>query len=223
MSIPYLPLLQGDDHTDIAAIYNYLNAVIAAFVDAVNEAVTVDTVNDAVNPATFASNSITLTKLQQLTATRLLGRGEGAGVGDVQQLTVGTNGLLLSGTVLDTALVLDSGTYTPTLVNVANLDASTAFVCQYMRVGNVVTVSGRVQVDPTTIATSTVLRLSLPIPSSLTAPTQCSGVAYCPTLAAEGAAILGDTTNDAAAMQWVTGSTTNRSMQFTFTYLIIAV
>jgi hypothetical protein len=47
-----------------------------------------------------------------------------------------------------------SGSYTPTLVNVANLDASTAYSCQYVRVGSVVIVSGQVDVDPTAAADS---------------------------------------------------------------------
>src|SRR5438552_1367658 len=37
-----------------------------------------------------------------------------------------------------------SGSYTPRLTNVANLSASTAYTCQWMRVGNTVTVSGKV-------------------------------------------------------------------------------
>src|SRR5688500_4743620 len=37
--------------------------------------------------------------------------------------------------------VLTSGTYTPTLTNTTNLDGSTAYECQYLRVGNTVTVS----------------------------------------------------------------------------------
>src|SRR5438093_13362661 len=47
-----------------------------------------------------------------------------------------------SGTVPQARLpfVLDAGTYTPTLTNSVNVAASTAYVCQYLRVGAVVTV-----------------------------------------------------------------------------------
>src|SRR5439155_66361 len=44
---------------------------------------------------------------------------------------------------------LASGTYTPTLTNSVNVAASTAYTCQYLRVGSVVTVSGQMDIDPT--------------------------------------------------------------------------
>src|SRR5438093_6787266 len=49
---------------------------------------------------------------------------------------------LASGTVPDGRFpaTLDAGTYTPTLTNSVNVAASTAYVCQYLRVGAVVTV-----------------------------------------------------------------------------------
>lgn len=116
---------------------------------------------------------------------------------------------------------LAAGTYTPTLTNVANLDASTAYSCQYMRVGNVVTVSGRVDVDPTTTLTSTQLGISLPIASNLANANECAGSAACPAIAGQSAAILGDATNDRAIMQWLAGDVTNQPMYFSFTYRII--
>lgn len=114
-----------------------------------------------------------------------------------------------------------SGTYTPTLTNVANLAASTAYQCQYMRVGNVVTVSGKVDVDPTLATTSTQLGISLPIASNFGAAEDCAGVAFASGIAAQGAAILADTTNDRAQMQWISGDITNQPMYFTFTYEVI--
>lgn len=113
-----------------------------------------------------------------------------------------------------------SGTYTPTLTNVANLDASTAFLCTYMRVGNTVTVSGRVDIDPTTTLTSTQLGISLPVASALTTSNQAGGTAQA-TAIAQGAAILSDAANDRAQLQYVTIDTTNQSMYFTFTYQIL--
>lgn len=114
-----------------------------------------------------------------------------------------------------------SGTYTPTLTNVANLDASTAYQCQYIRVGRVVTVSGKVDVDPTLAATSTQLGISLPIVSNLGAAEDCAGCAFASGIAGQGAAILGDATNNRAQMQWVSADVTNQSMYFTFTYEVI--
>lgn len=113
-----------------------------------------------------------------------------------------------------------SGTYTPTLTNVANVAASTAYACQWMRVGNVVSVSGKVDIDPTLAATSTQLGISLPIASDITAAEGCSGTAFASGVAGQGAAIVGDSTNDRAQMQWVSSDITNQPMYFSFQYLI---
>jgi hypothetical protein len=114
-----------------------------------------------------------------------------------------------------------SGTYTPTLTNVANLDASTAYSCQYMQVGSVVTVSGRVDIDPTATATDTRLGISLPVASNLAAGNECAGTAFAFGVAGQGAAIMGDATNDRAEMRWVAGDTTNMAMHFSFQYRVI--
>lgn len=116
---------------------------------------------------------------------------------------------------------LSSSTYTPTLTNVANLAASTAFVCQWCRVGGIVTVSGKVDVDPTLTATATELGISLPVASNFTANQQASGVAACPGIAGQVAAIVADTTNDRAAMQWIAGDITNQPMHFIFSYQVL--
>lgn len=116
---------------------------------------------------------------------------------------------------------LAAGTYTPTLTNVANLDATTAYQCQYMRVGNTVTVSGKIDVDPTTTLTSTQVGISLPIASDIGAVEDVGGTAFCPTVANQGAAILGDATNNRAQMEWIAADVTNQPMYFTFTYQVI--
>lgn len=116
---------------------------------------------------------------------------------------------------------LAHGTYTPTLTNVANLDASTAYECQYIRVGNTVTVSGKVDIDPTTTSTSTQLGISLPISSNLGAQEDCAGTAFASAIAGQGAAILGDATNNRAQLQYIAVDVTNQPMYFTFTYQVI--
>jgi len=115
-----------------------------------------------------------------------------------------------------------SGTYTPTLYNTTNIAASTVYACQWMRVGNVVTVSGKVDIDITTASTASELNLSLPIASDFTATHQCCG-----TCVAYGAlpnywVIFGDTTNNRVAFL-TTGqaSDINTGYSFTFTYLIL--
>lgn len=118
-----------------------------------------------------------------------------------------------------TAGAISSGTYTPTLFNVTNVAASTAYACQYIRVGNVVNVSGKVDVDPT-LAAATVLGISLPIASTLSAAEKCAGVASSNTIASEVAAIDADTVNNRAQMDWVSVSLANHSMYFNFQYLV---
>lgn len=61
---------------------------------------------------------------------------------------------------------IKSGTYTPTLSSIYNVASSTAFVCQYMRVGNVVTVSGVINVTATATNTWTRISMTLPISSN---------------------------------------------------------
>lgn len=119
------------------------------------------------------------------------------------------------------AVATAAGTYTPTMTNVANLDASTAYVCQYLRVGNVVTVSGRVDIDPTAPATSTQLGISLPIASNFGAAEDCAGVAFASGVAWQGAAIRADAANDRAEMIFVAGDLTNQPMYFHFSYEVI--
>lgn len=59
-----------------------------------------------------------------------------------------------------------SGTYTPTWTGLANVGSVTAFSCQYMRVGDTVTVSGWVTIDAVSDNTPTSLSFSLPINSN---------------------------------------------------------
>ena len=116
-----------------------------------------------------------------------------------------------------------SGTYTPTLTNTTNVAASTAYECQYMRVGNVVTVSGQVDIDPTSATTDTVLGMSLPIASALAANRQLGGTAANSTAGryGEGVAITADLTNDRAQFLLRPTSTNNSSYGFSFTYRVI--
>lgn len=71
-----------------------------------------------------------------------------------------------------------SGTWTPTITNGTNIQASTAYNCQYLRIGNIVTVSGRVDIDLTSTAVASNLQMSLPIASDFpTSSGRVGGVA----------------------------------------------
>jgi len=116
--------------------------------------------------------------------------------------------------------LLASGVYTPAITNVLNIAASSAYQCQYMRVGSVVTVSGMVNIDPTA-AGAAQLGIALPIASNFGALEDCGGVAFCPLVAGMGAAIYADAAANRAQMEWVAVDTSSRDMWFSFTYRII--
>lgn len=112
------------------------------------------------------------------------------------------------------------GTYTPTLTNTTNIDSSSAEVCQYFRVGSVVHVAGRVNIDATAAgATSTVIDISLPIASALTSSVQLAGVGSNST--GQAGEIRGEATNDRARFTYPSASTASVPFFFTFSYLVL--
>lgn len=113
-----------------------------------------------------------------------------------------------------------SGTYTPTITAVANCTVNSATLSSWMRVGNVVTVTVQLNIDPTLTATTTQVRVSLPIASNFAGGNQCGGTAYCPGIASLGAAILADVANDEALIQFVSTDVTDQLWAGSFTYLI---
>jgi len=113
-----------------------------------------------------------------------------------------------------------SSNYTPTLTNISNLDSSVPYICQYMRVGSRVTVSGIFEVNPTLTATLTELGISLPIASTLTSGGTFGGVASSTAVAGMTGGIVSDTTNDRATLKFVATDVNNTIMAFTFTYYI---
>lgn len=120
------------------------------------------------------------------------------------------------------APAIASGTYTPTLTNGANVDSTTSAVCQYIRVGNVVTVSGVVSVDPTASGgTATQVGISFPIASNLASTTQCGGGGAHNVNSPTGVLITSDTANDRAQATFAANTTASASMGFTFTYLVV--
>lgn len=113
-----------------------------------------------------------------------------------------------------------SGTYTPTLTLVSNLDAATANASFWTRTGDVVSVSGIISVNATAAAT-TELGISLPIASNFGTFRDCAGVAFAPTSSGMGAAIGADAANDRAEMEWVAVALGAHNMHFNFSYRVI--
>lgn len=113
-----------------------------------------------------------------------------------------------------------AGTYTPTLANTTNVTGSTAYVCMYFRVGDIVHVSGQVNIQNTATG-NTVLRMTLPILSAISNDYELAGTANSGTPAECGAAIYGDAANDGAEFRFQAPDITNRAFYFTFTYRVL--
>lgn len=161
-----------------------------------------------------------ITKTDDTNVTLTLGGSPTQAVLEATSLTLGWTGTLASsrgGTGADNS----TQTYTPTLTNTANVAASTAQQCTYFRVGNAVTVSGQLSIDPTTTATLTTLGISLPIASAFTTAYQAGGTAAASTVTDGAAAIFSDATNDRATLQYMCVDVTNHVMTFSFTYQIL--
>jgi hypothetical protein len=114
-----------------------------------------------------------------------------------------------------------AGTYTPTLFNGSNVDSSSVTVpWQYLRVGNVVTVSGSITIDATAAAaTSTNVDATLPIASNLANVGECAGNLN--STGSVGGAIRADTTNDRSELFYNSQSTSAVTFYVIFTYQII--
>jgi hypothetical protein len=115
---------------------------------------------------------------------------------------------------------LDFDTYTPTLTGVANLDAVTAYVAQWLAVGNGVVVSGKFDANAAAAGALCQFGLSLPIASDFTAEEDCGGVAFARAVAGQGAAIRADATNNRAMVEWTAADTADRAMSFILFYRV---
>lgn len=146
------------------------------------------------------------------TKTTRIGNGETGSVLRIEADTVKLNGTAI-------ALTSSDGVWTPTLTNTLNLDGSTAFECQYLRVGNTVTVSGRVSMDAT--ATGAVgLGMTIPVASNFSAIEKAGGTATSVGANTTPVAIYADTANDRLTFFFTANDTTNQAYHFTATYRI---
>lgn len=119
---------------------------------------------------------------------------------------------------------LQSGTYTPTLTNVANTAARTSYQAQWHRTGNVITVSGKVSIDETTAATLTQIGISFPTEaaSNIGAEEDVGGVAFSDDIFGLGARIFGDAANNRATLSYISSAdAANKDWSFIFTYEVI--
>lgn len=111
------------------------------------------------------------------------------------------------------------GVYTPTLTGVANVTGTTASQCHWSRVGDVVTVSGFFQVEPTIVTTLTELNLSLPIASTVTSQYTLGGTGANGNFD-EVVQIVGDSGAAEALARFISKSITSHEVSFSFSYQI---
>lgn len=114
-----------------------------------------------------------------------------------------------------------SSTSTPTLTNTTNISSSTASAVQFMRVGNVVTVSGQVTVQPVG-AGSCNMKMTLPVFSSFTASNQAGGTFNASSGPfPDGGGIIADVAGDRLEWKWVASDGNTYIFAFTATYLVV--
>lgn len=118
-----------------------------------------------------------------------------------------------------------SGTYTPTVTGVTNYTSSTPRAAQWMRVGNVVTVSAQIDVTTTAASAQATIGVSLPIASSLANSWELVGTMVQTSTAGTTypvGTVNADATNDRANVDWTTTSSgVARTMTLTFTYVVL--
>jgi hypothetical protein len=114
------------------------------------------------------------------------------------------------------------GTYTPSGSANVNLDSLSLSTAQYVRVGNIVIVSGRFTADPTSGTAQTSFEMTLPVASNLANAEDCSGTAFCGIVAGLGGEVIGVPANDTAKVQWqAVGTAVSRSWSFIFSYQVL--
>jgi len=112
-----------------------------------------------------------------------------------------------------------SGIWTPEIENTANVSSSVSNSCQYQKVGNVVTVSGVVQIDP--VATGpTQVELSLPVASAFTGFSQASGLARTDNGDIAGV-VNANVKSGRLSLVLIATTTNNRNVSFHATYRVL--
>lgn len=112
-----------------------------------------------------------------------------------------------------------SGTWTPTLSSIANVASTTAYLCRYSRIGDTVTISGVVDVDPTAADTTTTFDLSLPVASGFTLITDANG-AFNTASASRGGIIYANATDDRLRFTFTPQLSSALQLYFTGMYVV---
>lgn len=126
----------------------------------------------------------------------------------------------LAGYGITDAVPSDAGTYTPTLTNVTNVSSSTAYTTMWTRLGDIVTVTGIVDIDQTANG-AWQMDMSLPVASNLTNPEDLSGFGTGTIHTFDIFHIDPDTANNRASFIGNSNDKGNHPHHFTFTYRVL--
>lgn len=193
---------------DAAAARALLGLVIGTNVQAFNNQLqSISTSSTQGFLARSSSNSVTARSLLGTTNMVTVTNATGAGGNPVFSLQVGP---------LDTNTV-----FIPVLTEPVNLITAVFYPVNAMRVGNVVTMSSRVDLHPAVATTQLSIKFSLPWPSNFTSFEQCSGTifqTFAQNQSSRGLAIVG--VGPWAQINGVTNISTNNSYSYTLTYVI---
>jgi hypothetical protein len=151
-----------------------------------------------------------------------------SGSGSIERMRITSTGQIYgtaihnnsAGAAGTTNQYIASGTYTPTATAGANVTAASSAAAQWMRVGNVVTVSGYVFMSCSTQNASTQLGISIPVASTFSSATQAAGTAATNNGTGFGA-IMGDTTNSRVTFTGTTINAGTNNLFYTFTYQVL--
>lgn len=102
-----------------------------------------------------------------------------------------------------------AGSYTPQITHVANVSASTPYEGHWSRKGRTVTFGVQIAIDPTSAATGTLARFTVPQASNFGGTNECSG-AWCSHDAADYSAIQSQAATDDALIQFTASTSSNR-------------
>lgn len=204
-SLPYLPYVAGTPTLINSAVNSNFRFVTTG---GVNQLANVNNAQSAYQDFALGNNRITVNETTGVVTAPKIQSNQVPSAGDD----------LVNKTALDAKV--SSGTYTPTITNVTNVTSSGAIICNYTRVGDVVTVNGSVTITPTSTGISTI-RLTLPIASNIGATTDLSGVGgfYNDTV---NVTLQGDATNNAAELRFFIPTTAaGQTAFFNFAYQVI--
>jgi hypothetical protein len=146
------------------------------------------------------------------------------GTAAITQTPASTNGtdsiLVKASTGQVSAMPFTQGVYLPVDSAGSNIDGVTPDTAFYSRVGNVVTVSGVVEIDPTTTLTPTFFYMNLPIFQSTTSTNRAGGTFAAYIVNESGAIVTDGTTPTSVLFQFNPTATGANIFSYTYSYRI---